>query len=76
MTTYSAVSTAVSLAPNIITLMVGTNDVTYDRYDTSPAQEDQLVGQLLAALPNALVAVAAIPPGNRGSGTCSIRTTY
>jgi lysophospholipase L1-like esterase len=69
MTTYSAVATATRLAPNIITLEVGTNDVTYDRYDTSPAQEDQLVGQLLAALPNSLVAVAAIPPGNRGSGT-------
>jgi lysophospholipase L1-like esterase len=57
-------SPAFSTIPNIVLLMIGTNDITStgSAAATASTRLDGLLGKIVAAAPNALIAVAEIPP--------------
>lgn len=68
-------SPALSTVPDIVLLMIGTNDIAQnDNLSAAPDRLNSLLDKLKGAAPNALVVVAQITPLGNGSSTQAIET--
>jgi lysophospholipase L1-like esterase len=74
----SITDTAMSMFhPNIVLLMIGTNDINGNiNVSSAPTRLGQLIDEIIADGPNALVVVASIIPIINGTGTNPQAQTY